>query len=438
MRKGNLRLVVCVVEAWSDLGEPTQVARLAQVRALADLCAVDRAWARLAPMLEGTKDLETFQVAARLLVDQGRIDDARLLIGRARKQFPADPILKQQWARTDGSGTQIDLTEPNEHDVEARIRHTERLLREGSPLKARRLLERIQHDFPEHQRVNDLLWAGEGEFVLRGVTLADLAQVHAPSLALLGADEPERTETGRPDIVAAMLDEDSNHGFASLFKGMGLAPAQVEEREVTMSSSARDLDDVFGDTVVEHTETGREDTQIMHVVRKDGDPSAVDTLIDRAPPPEPAPSGESEDEHVILRRRHQNTPTGAGQRRTDEDAPVRLDPSRERVAHGASASDEAADFIKIKPKPVVSLDDTPVSVARELPPTPVEPPRRSKAFHSAPTMVLEEPAFPTEPPTSSGLPNVTWTGWLVVLVVLMALVVGFGGLVILLQIVAVL
>ena len=378
---------------------------------------------------------------ARLCQLQGRIDEARVLIARGRKLHPSDPILKQQWARTDGSGTHIDLTEPNEHDIEARIRHTERLLREGSPLKARRMLERIQHDFPEHQRVNDLLWAGEGEFVLRGVTLADLAQVHSPSLALLGADEPERTETGRPDIVAAMLDEDSNHGFASLFKGMGIAPSPAEEREVTLASSARELDDAF-DTVLEYTESGtesgREDTQIMHVVRKDGDPAAADTLIDRAPLPPPSPSGESEDEHVILRRRNKNTPTGAGLRRADDEAPVRLDPSRERVAQGASASDEAADFIKIKPKAVASLDDTPVSVPRAQTPTPVDPKQRARAFHSAPTMVLEEPAFPSDGAGTSGFPIVTWTGWLIVLVVLMALVLGLGGLVILLQIVAVL
>lgn len=428
-RKGNLRLLICVVEAWSEHGEPTRRARVAQAQALADLCAVDRAWARLSPILEEDAELEAFQVGAELLVDQGRIAEARSLLGRARSAFPDDPILKQLFSRTDGSGTQIDMTEPNEEDVEARIRHAERLLREGSPLKARRMLERIQHDFPEHQRVVDLLWAGEGEFVLKGVSLADLARVHAPALTLAGADEPEHTETGRPDLVAALLDEDSGHGFPSLFKGLPPQTDEDGEREVTIASHHEELPPAD-----EATQTGREDTEIMHVVRKDADPSAADTLIDRAPPSDvDAPAGESEDEHVILRRKATATPTGSGVRQMSDEGPVKLDPSRERVAKGASERDEAADFITKKPE-AESPDDTPVSPARSTTPSP----RRSRAFHSAPTLIEEEPAFPNGTKRPASTTNVPWTGWLLVLVILGGLVLVLGGLVILLQIAAVL
>ena len=41
---------------------------------------------------------------------QGRIVEARTLLQRARKAFPSDPILKQLYSRTDGSGTQIGTT----------------------------------------------------------------------------------------------------------------------------------------------------------------------------------------------------------------------------------------------------------------------------------------------------------------------------------------
>ena len=102
-------------------------------------------------------------------------------------------------------------------DVEGQVRVAERLLVEGSPLKARRLLERLRKSNPEHTRSADLLWALDGDFALRGVMLADLARVHAmPTQSL--ADLPEDADR---TIDAGETDEtEPPAAFPTLFKNL--------------------------------------------------------------------------------------------------------------------------------------------------------------------------------------------------------------------------
>jgi tetratricopeptide (TPR) repeat protein len=518
-RKGNLRLLICVVEAWDEVGEPTRPALLAQIRALVELRVVDRAWARIKALLDEPADkprppaeeAEVFRLAGRLLIDRGQHKEARNLLNRARQRFPDDLILRELLGRTHDPGTVLDLTDPLEDDPDGQAKIAERLLVEGAPLKARRILERIRKQHPAHTRTLDLLWALEGEFKLRGVTLADLARVHAATPTITD-DEGEHTETAGMPHAAALAelegpDRAPRAEFAGLFKNLDAPtdPGEIttsppEEPEVT-HARALDLLSEVTDRGEEVTATGREDTQIMHVVRTSAPPDAttVDTLVDRpydllAERPTVVDSddpsragldvqGESEDENVVVRRKLEP----ALPAHDPETGRIRLDTSRDRVQHGVNTSDEAADFVRPRKKPDVKMDDvtppsapvrstpapeeraagprkptrppnrpnTPadenprpkpapaearpvakaVPLEKRTPPPVARRPRLDPELAAAPTVVLEDADEPAGSPVARRWAALApWTGWLLMLALLGALLLTVGLILVLWQV----
>ncbi|MEZ4319457.1 MAG: tetratricopeptide repeat protein [Myxococcota bacterium] len=396
-----------MVEEWADSGEPSDPARLAQIRALMELRSFDRAWARLKPLLESGDDAEVFRLAGRLLLDRGEVKDARATLTRGRHLFPDDARLAELLAQTEDPGTVLDLTDPMEDDADGQAVLAERLLIEGAPLKARRILERVRKASPEHTRTADLLWALDGDFRLRGVTLADLARVHAaPTQSLV--DLPEDTDQTM-ESDGSHADDDAHAAFPTLFKNLeeqteayGLDSIDDEPEVTRVSSIVSDVGEAHEVT----QELTREDTQIMHVVRTTGhgpDSSAADTVVDgtfdlRAH--EQALRGESEDENVVQHRKaapeRTITETDAGER-------IKLDPSRDRVQTGANAVDEGAEFIRPKKRPQVTIEPAPPrpKAPKKVPPkkVPQLPPQE------AITEVTKPPAPPpSEAPTPTTAP----------------------------------
>lgn len=483
-------MLICVVEEWSSIGEPSVPARLAQIRALMDLRAFDRAWTRLQPLIEPGESAEIFRLSGGLLLQRGEVKNARAALTRGRRKYPEDDAIRELLDETEEPGTVIDVTDPMEDDPDGQAELAGRLLIEGAPLKARRILERILKSDPNHSRSADLIWALDGDFRLRGVTLADLARVHAAPTQSL-ADLPEDSDlTAEADHT---IEEVEHAAFPTLFKNLEEQtesynpPSTDEEPEVTCVSSI--VSEAGESAEVTQEVATREDTQIMHVVRTTGhqpDSAAVDTLVDGAfdlRAHEMSLGGESEDENVIVRRKapaeRTITETDAGER-------IRLDPSRDRVQQGANVVDEGADFIRPRKKPQVTVEPAPPKPAPPVPelaqlpsedvptlepvaqstlappptPEPVRPdkprltaapsegppppplavplqriptaerPRIDPAMAAAPTEILEDPDFPR---ARSGL--APWTGWLLVLVLFGLIVLSMGSLLILYQVV---
>ncbi|MCB9677013.1 MAG: tetratricopeptide repeat protein [Alphaproteobacteria bacterium] len=395
-------MLICVVEEWADSGEPSEKALLAQIRALMELRSFDRAWARLKPLLEAGDEAETFRLAGRLLLERGELKDARTTLARGRHLFPDDAELKQLLSQTDEPGTVIDLTDPMEDDPDGQAVLAARLLVEGAPLKARRLLERVRKSHPDHTRTADLLWALDGDFRLRGVTLADLARVHAtPTQSLV--DLPEDTDQTMESDDPTDDDLDAGAAFPSLFKNLeeqteayGLV-SSTEEPEVTQVSAI--VTDA-GEANEVTQETTREDTQIMHVVRTAGhqpDASAADTLVDGTfdlKAYEQSLKGESEDENVVLHRKANPERTVT---ETDGGSRIKLDPSRDRVQIGANAVDEGAEFIRPRKKPQVTIEPAPPKAP--VPQTPKVPkPKAAAPTPAPPAKRAAQKAPPPKPP----------------------------------------
>jgi hypothetical protein len=382
---------------------------VAQIRALMELRSFDRAWTRLKPLLESPDGPEPFQLAGRLLIDRGDLKDARKTLTRGRSLFADNDAIERLLAECDEPRTQLDLTDPLDEDADGQARLAERLLIQGAPLRARRVLEKVRRAHPDHTRTADLLWALDGDFRLRGVTLADLARVHAAPTQSLN-DLPEDTDLTAEASIPPDLDDAKGAAFPTLFKNLeeqtealGGTPTSTE-REVTQATHVSSIVTGSHTTQTESQTTdgrgdGREDTQIMHVVRTTGhqpDGAAGDTLIDGAfdlGAAEQGLHGETEDEDIVLRRRSHAEPSPVP---ADVDTGrIQLDPSRDRVQDGANALDEGAEFIRPRKKPQVTVEPAPPKPrapkrepAADPPPSPpetaaeVEPPRLS----DAPTM----------------------------------------------------
>ncbi len=410
-----------------------------------ELRSFDRAWTRLKPLLESPTSPEPFHLAGRLLTDRGDVHDARKTLTRGRSLFPDDEQIESMLAESEEPRTQLDLTDPLDEDPDGQARLAERLLIQGAPLRARRLLEKVRRSHPDHTRTADLLWALDGNFRLRGVTLADLARVHAAPTQSL-ADLPEDTDfTAEASVPPELADEEDSKGaaFPTLFKNLeeqteafGGTPTSTGEREVTQATQVSSI--LAGETQTTQTETqttdgrggtdGREDTQIMHVVRTTGhqpDGSSGDTLIDGAfdlGAAEQALQGETEDEDIVLRRRSRHGPADTDTQIDTQSGRIHLDPSRDRVQEGANIHDEGAEFIRPRKKPQVTVEPAPPR-ARKTSDPPGQPrstepqgarepdddatPNRAASdppkLSDAPTLKrMSRDAFPKHPPTDEG------------------------------------
>ena len=279
-RRGDLRNLIGFVERWTEVGEPTEPARLAEARAFVSLCLMDRAWIRLKELTEnGGGRPEAHLLTARMFIERG---------WPARAKKPLDLALKDgdEKLRRDAEPLRLRLQEPPpvlpdeepEGPPELLLTLAERWLSSGSFLKAQRVLEKLHRRTPENDRVGDLLWALQGDFRLSG-TLAELAARLGPDGAQLAdlSDDPEHTESvTREGLDESATEEEHGEAFPSLFRAdtPPLVPRDESTDEVTQASALVSLDmlrmaagpgnddvhaDVGGDTqIVRVLHSGRE------------------------------------------------------------------------------------------------------------------------------------------------------------------------------------
>lgn len=406
-RKGNLRVLICAVQAWDDVDEPTRRAKLAQVRAFLALGSTDRAWARLHPLLLRPSSAEEYQLGGRILLDQGRLPDAVELLRRGQERFPEHEGIRRQLHRSEAPQTLVDRTDPVDSNADGLVRLAEHHLSTGALLRAKGLLERVLQMTPDHPRATDLLWVMEGDFRLRGLRLHDLTRVYG------GSHEPqqlepisptdfaaERTESALPEHMA-LVDPPSGR-FPNLFKNLEpqteLHPFQETHEPTQFAEDRFQSSDNLHLPQWAHEE--QLDTQIQRVVRTSDGPEGKDTDIDKTEPGVAAGlDGESEDEDVVVRRPAEASFLGD---RTETYRPLTVDPSRERLPEGADTADEGADFLRPRPVPAM-VEETPTDVPTEAdtaPPTAApEPPP------SAPSRSPESSRPPPSPePSASAAP----------------------------------
>jgi hypothetical protein len=343
-QRGDPRAVIALVERWSQTGEPTPRARLAQVRAFLDLAMTDRAWTRLqdgadaSPVdragadpaasdpLDAEARLDGLRLTARMFLDRGwpkraipvldaslalAPDDAELLALRARAEQPA-------------RRPPPDDAVPADAPAAERLALAEACLATGAFLRARRLLEQLTAappTDPTHAaRADDLLWALRGDYDV-AESLADLVAAaedpdlapeqdeHTSATAHLGprparpspaphrpAGEPalDPADLGVPDLfgMAAPASEGVPDGALG-----GARPGEAPEAPGEVTQATRMLDLRSGEGALGGGDRD-EDTQVLRVFATPG----ASTEAPVAAPARPATTTEGverEDEAVV-------------------------------------------------------------------------------------------------------------------------------------------
>jgi len=251
--RGDHPSTVRVVEAWLAQGAPTPRARLLQARAFFALCQPDRAMVRAQEVLDADpRDHGALRLLAEVYLARGWPTKARKPL-TALRELGED--VSEAWERAHADPVRVDA---NVHEMERSgspaeiLALAEALLRTGSHLRARGLLERLARAAPDDPRPRQLLWALEGDYGASPVELALIVQ----DAALGDGEEPEHTETvvvaSRPAPAVPVA-----RGFPTLFPGED-DTREEEPHEVTQTS-------------VLATDTGGAptggDTQIMLVIR---------------------------------------------------------------------------------------------------------------------------------------------------------------------------
>ncbi|MCB9664072.1 MAG: hypothetical protein H6732_08150 [Alphaproteobacteria bacterium] len=298
-RRRDLRGLVALVERWSQVGQPTDEAKLLQVEALLQLCMTDRAWTRLRSLthLRGEQRLRARVLTAEMFLLRGWSDRAQEAIAEIRRLDPRAPALAELQERA-GAPRTTPMVPESGAPTDELLAAAERFLCEGASLTARRLLEGLARREPEHPRVAELRWAMAGDFDLVGSTLAEVVErtvgsVGMPDLHLdpdLDVDAP--TDAGVEIAPAVTGGRQDRHAFPSLFKGTQ-AEDDVDLDEVENTQAMR-LDELASDGPT--FADGGEDTQVMHVVQQAREPE---------PTPEPRRRRkeaelEDEDDVVVL------------------------------------------------------------------------------------------------------------------------------------------
>jgi tetratricopeptide (TPR) repeat protein len=417
-----------VAEAWRRDGDPTVAAQLAQVRALLSLHATERAWSRLLPLLESPSNAEIYHLAGRILQSQGRHATAIRLLRKGLERFPGHTDLTRQLHHCEQPNTVLDRTEPVHADSDAWLRIAEHHLDRAEPVRARQTLERVLAVDPENARATDLLWALDGDFVLRGIRLQDLTRIYAAprraaDLAAFDADaEQERTETASTDHLALLDEPRISGGFPNLFKNLEpQTELQLVADEPEPTAFAHDRYHVDPDRLPDWATSEHRDTQIARVVRKpppmgeDG----IDTQIDAVDDPTDLGDlgAESEDEDVVVRR--PAAPMDLHDQ-TETYRPLAVDPACERLPPGANTADEGADFVRPRPRRAVVVEEPePTPPPQPIPEREAPVPRVPR--QPAPARPELEPASLPPPIDTTGdydlnslyqQPTVSWTGWL--------------------------
>ena len=281
--EGNARDLIRLVELWQQQDEPTPGARLAEAKAFMDLCLMDRAWIRLKEVADDEElASEARLLTARMFVERGWPGRARTLLEKVLKDRPDDAEVQELWARATRPPPSPPTDLEDSDDPSALIRGAEQHLAAGALLKGQKLLEAARRLDPDSRRVQDLLWALEGDFTSES-TLAELVEQHGPDLSHLAElDDVEHTESITSSHTPATwldpVDPADSRAFPSLFREDQDPPTEEYEdaSEVTqtrlMASSNQmgELSDPVG-LPDEDDDTGPSgDTQILHVIEKNG------------------------------------------------------------------------------------------------------------------------------------------------------------------------
>lgn len=311
---GDRRTLISMVERWAQLGDPTPPALMAQIRAMLDLCMMDRAWTRLQALPEEPTLLrERNLLTARMFLERGWPRRARKVLDEAREAWPDDPEVRRLAALLERpapptAAAEVDLEAP----FEEQLALAESWLATGAFLKARRLLEQLQRRAPSEHRPAELLWALRGDFDLHGTTLQALVKAHAP--APMAFSEPAELASAAPVAVYnALPPADFGGGASSNLGTLGdltsLGPELTEdEAEITQATRLDELaassDGAAAKAVGDEKD---EDTQVLRIVSSEPTRrTSTNAAWSAEPPTSPgiADELEGEDEAVVLLTRH--------------------------------------------------------------------------------------------------------------------------------------
>lgn len=286
---GNSPGVLRLVERWSESGQPTPAALLAQARALVDLRLMDRAWVRLRELSQVESERgEALALTAEMFVARGWPGRAaRLLPDLEAAGIPADRLEAIR------RGSEAPPVRPpvNAREIELdgalpeQIALAEVLLAVGSVNRVRGLLQRLQRQHPSNRRVQSLAWGLQGDFASGPADLGALVtELQAGLAAASGWDQAEPTVSFEPDPETAeasrvyrgaiTLAERRDRGFRGLFRLDGGAPgsADDDEDDVTMAAVMASSEELVDPPTADHIdpdgviESGGGDTQIMQIV----------------------------------------------------------------------------------------------------------------------------------------------------------------------------
>lgn len=330
--QGDLRALICFVERWREVAEPTTAARLAQARALVGLGLMDRAWSRLQELLESkSTGVQAVAVTARMFLERGWTKQARHALQGALADYPDNTELQALWERAAEPPTQPDLeaADLDSADPKALLTAAEHHMALGSFVKARSLLERARKDAPTNKRVLDLLWALEGDFDLVGISLAELTDRYGPDLSALADLSDDAEHTAEVDAAPRMSERELSEGnssFAGLFRDLEPRTELYQghdDAEITQLSSLAALDELRQSEQQPPSLGGSDDTQILRVVHRNAPPPPANDKPDGgtfdlgafrremgmqyAPSADYAEPPEEEDDDLIFHTRREET-----------------------------------------------------------------------------------------------------------------------------------
>ena len=267
--RGDLRNLICFVERWNELGEPTGPARLAQARAFFELNMMDRSLARLNDLsVDLRNDLEALKLAIRIQLRRGWLGRARKQLEQARSLAPDDDELRLIDSELEKPTPGFDpaMAEQPDTNPQVLLLIAERYLTSGAFLKGRRILERLRRVDSSNKRVQDLLWVLEGDFSVGEISLLELTERHEPDLHDLAdlPDEADHTESVSLSSVT-LPDEPESKSFPALFRSL---PADTEisdgGEDITQARAVVDPENLELVEITENTQPDS-DTQILVV-----------------------------------------------------------------------------------------------------------------------------------------------------------------------------
>lgn len=375
------------MERWAETGEPTPKARLAEAAAFLDLGLADRAWIRLQEL--GPQNADAQLLTARMFLARGWRERARATLDALRPTLEASRRAELATLEAKLAEVPVDLPDvppETEQRPEILLPLAERYLVTGSFLKAQVLLERLKKSNPDHRRVQDLLWALQGDFSGGNIPLASWVDRFGPDMPTItdtSLDEAENTESlGRSGRHLELDPDTAEAPFPSLFRNVAVPkPEGHDEEEVTQASRMTAL------PRIESTDD-RGDTQISRViVKQDGHADPTPLHQPHAPP---------EAFDLAAFRREMGMDGDFGQARSpssdledEDDARVELHP--DRAARPAAPAGEVPAAIRASVAAEVAQEQA-RPTARTAPAKPKAPPPPVDSEAPTPEVAPRRPA----------------------------------------------